>query len=267
MKLFMDGKLQNSVAWANAPAYAATNYVRVGCRNVTGTNDLFFNGVLDDVFLLNGTALTEGEINNVFYTGSATSTGIPKNFIITAPPVYDGTDTYLTLYGGTDFDLANATISAPYFSHTKAPHGFILDPAKWSVVVTDTTNAAQTVPSASTWYNLGSITASIPIGIWDLNYQVALRLEDNASNIDMKVTLSTANNSQSDSSLTTMFNNNIGGGTSGINIVSLMKTKTLSVLAKTSYYLNALTSIASTIAINFRGDLLATVITARCAYL
>jgi hypothetical protein len=63
LRLYVDGVIDTpAVAWANAPAYAATNYVRVGCINATGTNANFVTGQLDDVFLLNGTALTAAQI-------------------------------------------------------------------------------------------------------------------------------------------------------------------------------------------------------------
>jgi hypothetical protein len=69
LRMYVDG-LSNAtaVAWANAPVYAATNYVRIGCRCLVGTNAQFLTGQLDDVFLLNGTALTGEQINHI-YTG------------------------------------------------------------------------------------------------------------------------------------------------------------------------------------------------------
>jgi hypothetical protein len=58
LKLYVDGKsAATPVAWANHPAYDATNYVRVGCDNVAGTNASFFRGQIDDLTLTNGVAL------------------------------------------------------------------------------------------------------------------------------------------------------------------------------------------------------------------
>jgi hypothetical protein len=67
LRIYVDGVDDNTpVSWANAPAYAATNYVRVGCSNATGTNRDFFTGSLDDVFLLNGTALSADQIKGIY---------------------------------------------------------------------------------------------------------------------------------------------------------------------------------------------------------
>jgi hypothetical protein len=67
VKIYVDGTQEGGdFAWANAPVYAATNYVRVGCDNKTGTNVEFFTGSLDDVFLLNGTALTADQIKGIY---------------------------------------------------------------------------------------------------------------------------------------------------------------------------------------------------------
>jgi hypothetical protein len=66
IKVYTDGGDEVSVAWTYAPAYAATNYVRVGCNNLTGTNTQFLTGSLDDVFLLNGTALTAYQVKEIY---------------------------------------------------------------------------------------------------------------------------------------------------------------------------------------------------------
>lgn len=104
-----------------------------------------------------------------------------KYFIITKVAV--STDTTITVYGGTDYDLANAAITSPYYSTQKAPHGFPLDPTKWTVTTTDTTLRSQASPTADTWYNLGSVTMSLPIGIWNSSYQVCLMSDDTSATV------------------------------------------------------------------------------------
>lgn len=47
--LFLDGALEAVTTWANAPGYAATNYVRIGCANETGSNIEIYTGDLDEV--------------------------------------------------------------------------------------------------------------------------------------------------------------------------------------------------------------------------
>lgn len=67
MKVYLDGISDATpVAWTTAPVYAATNYVRVGCQNNTGANAGILPGQLDDIFLLNGTALTADEVNYIY---------------------------------------------------------------------------------------------------------------------------------------------------------------------------------------------------------
>jgi hypothetical protein len=68
LRVYVNGTLDNTaVAWANAPGYNATNYVRIGARKQSASaEDLFVNGSLDDVFLLNGTALTADQIKGIY---------------------------------------------------------------------------------------------------------------------------------------------------------------------------------------------------------
>jgi len=74
--VYVDGKLDGSTAWTSGAAYAATNYVRVGCYSTTGSDSLFFTGSLDDLFLLNGKALTATEISNLYNTNIKKYMGI-----------------------------------------------------------------------------------------------------------------------------------------------------------------------------------------------
>lgn len=65
--LYIDGAESGTgTDWANAPAYQATNYVIIGGRDRTGTIDKFLTGSLDDVFLLNGTALSTEQIASIW---------------------------------------------------------------------------------------------------------------------------------------------------------------------------------------------------------
>lgn len=83
------------------------------------------------------------------------------------------TSTELTVYFGTDYTLNNETISAPSYSQQKAPLGFPLDPAKWTVTTTDT--SPRTTTSAT--YASMSVSSTAPIGVWNTKLQVGLRTE------------------------------------------------------------------------------------------
>lgn len=76
LRIYVNGKLDlTESAWTYAPGYAATNYVNIGCRNNAGTNSNYFTGSLDDVFILNGTALSSDEIAGL-YLGSKSFNGL-----------------------------------------------------------------------------------------------------------------------------------------------------------------------------------------------
>jgi len=67
IRIYVDGEEEASGAWNKAPGYASTNYIRVGCRCQTGSNDTIFKGGHDDVFLWSG-GLTAEEVKGI-YTG------------------------------------------------------------------------------------------------------------------------------------------------------------------------------------------------------
>ncbi len=190
------------------------------------------------------------------------STGGTKYFIVTK--VAFSTNTTVTIYGGTDYNLENETITAPYYSTAKAPAGFPLDPTKWTVEVTDISNRTQASPDANTWYNLGSITISIPIGVWRTHYKAALQTNDGSSSgWSASTTLSTANNSESDVDFTAFQN---AGAVTGF-LTTVFVEKILVLTSKTAYYLNARTTVANLDNIYVRGDLGKTIIRAVCSYL
>lgn len=187
------------------------------------------------------------------------STGGTKYFIITK--VAFSTDTTVTIYGGTDYDLNNEAISSPYYSTAKAPQGFPLDPTKWTVELENTSNNSQSTPTQNTWYNLGTLSQSIPIGVWRVYYELLLQSFKTTTAHTTRCTLSTANNSESDT--------DFSGGAIGYdtNSQQIHKEKTLVLTSKTTYYLNALTTDTSVNSINFRGDRSTTTLRAICAYL
>lgn len=175
-----------------------------------------------------------------------------KYFIITKVEHSGGTTT-ITAYGGTDYDLANAAISNPYFSTQKAPHGFPLDPSKWAHRYTDSgTIRTQASPTVNVWYNLNSASLVVPIGCWRLRFQVAVQVTDGG----VIATLSTANNSQTDLELTA----------AGVSGYQANRDKTVLLTSKTTYYLNSMTPSAPANLWN-RADLATTTIEAICAYL
>lgn len=192
--------------------------------------------------------------------------GVYLYFIVTK--VVFSTNTTITMYGGTDYDLANATIQEVGVSIEKAPIGFPLDPIKWTVITTSTADDTQASPAVSTWYNLGSRNIVIPIGTWRVEYQVVGKSVVNGAAMVIYATLSTATNSQSDADFTSRYQTN--GATDANFLVAgpLSKSKYLNLTSKTTYYLNGQVGVASAADLTFLGSGGGTtVIRAICAYL
>ena len=68
MNLYVDGSIDASVAWPNAPAYEATSYHRIGSRKYASAvaEDQFFSGTLDEGFLINGIAWDVRQVKNYY---------------------------------------------------------------------------------------------------------------------------------------------------------------------------------------------------------
>ena len=158
--------------------------------------------------------------------------------------------------------MANSAITLNYYSTQKAPLGFIPTPERWTVYVLNPNSLDQLSPKVGTWYNLGSLNLVIPIGNWKIYYSVDLRVSAAAAGSSMYATLSTSNNSESDTSNTTGF---VSGLPTDIFITN--EELLLNLSSKTTYYLIAKTLTYSVSEINFRGSFKATLIKATCTYL
>lgn len=67
LNLYLDGEVAGTpVAWTYAPGYAASNYFRIGARSNTGSDTYYFVGQLDEMFLLNGKALSADEVSDLY---------------------------------------------------------------------------------------------------------------------------------------------------------------------------------------------------------
>ena len=210
-----------------------------------------------------------GDKSTKYYPGmriKLTQTTV-KYFIITKV-VYSSPNTTVTVYGGTDYTLANEAIIYPYYSSAKAPAGFPLDPTKWTVTVTDSTQRSKTTDiSDSTWYNIDAAAQiSVPIGIWNVSYMVYGSSSVTATPAwhNVRVCLSSSPNSCSDNLslrehlvLTDLHN----------NILSVATIKVVTT-AKTTYYVNIQCSANTAITLlRHYNDLYPMVIKAECAYL
>lgn len=182
-------------------------------------------------------------------------------FVVSKDSTEAAGTTTITMYGGTSHAqgaLSGGAITGVYYSYAKCPPGFSIDPDDWTEEATDSTDNNQANPVASTWYNLGG-SLDIPIGRWRVDYKAPTYLFDAVAtqNIiaELLVTLSTANNSESDKNFTS-----IGRSRYYISATSTTFEQTLSawdnieLSTKDTYYLNISTTTANISEIQMLGS-------------
>lgn len=97
-----------------------------------------------------------------------------KYFLVTK--VAFSTDSTITVYGGTDYTVANAAITNPFYSRDRSPFGFPMSPTKWMITTTSTTDRT----TSSTSYATLTDSITIPIGSWRLEFRAALEILNDA---------------------------------------------------------------------------------------
>jgi hypothetical protein len=274
MQLYLDGVLEAS-GFSFAPAYAATNYVRIGVSDSTGTDSNFMNGQIDDLYLINGYALDEKTVHDQYILATAQGTGniiITKYGVVTKINNFSGGVTLFTIFGGTDFSLANATISSPSYSSVEAPFGFSGDKVKWSVIVYNNTRCQKTTPVANTWYGDTGLTStgpsiSVPIGLWEGFYKALVDTFDTTvTDYNIYITLSTGSSTESDKDNTSIVVLTVPSGTFKIWNTPSTPVR-INISTKTTHYLNIMTTTSTSDNIDIRGDVLPTYIKLYCGYI
>jgi len=193
-----------------------------------------------------------------------------KYFVVTGVGAYSGGKTIITVHGGTDYTLANAVITLPYFSNHKAPFGFSLDNNKWDVVITYATTVSQATPTQNVYYNLGTTNSQItvPIGLWDLSFDVIAQSVSNAAQTQNNIfmALSTSNSSASNANLRGYLRQDCASGS--LVVAGKVSAKDPVILtSKTLYYLIAGTTLTTCAAIYFANANTPMVLRARFLYL
>lgn len=165
-------------------------------------------------------------------------------------------------------DTASFAISNFSYSTDKCPFGFPIDPIKWTVETKSTTDDSQATPTNGTWYNPGSRNIQIPVGSWNVGYQAMIKSQVNGSALVLRATLSTTNNSESDTDFTSRYQSNGATSTTFLVFGPVGKNKNLTLTTKATYYLNGAVGVASTTDITFEGASGGTtIIRAICNYL
>ena len=195
-----------------------------------------------------------------------THSGATKYFIVVKTS-YSSPNTTFTLYGGTDYTLAAGAITNPYYSIAKAPVGFPLDPAKWTVLLTDSTDRYQNNPVKDTIYNPGSLSISLPIGIWNISFQVILVCAASSGIVtDVYGGLSSSLSSFNNQAL--RGRSYLGGPTAGTSVDMLSRSTVLNIATKTTYYVLCMTDVDNQTLIGFNNASDASLdVRAVCAYL
>lgn len=173
--------------------------------------------------------------------------------------------TSIQLYQGhvNGYTLNNERVYLPAYSRDKAPDGFPIDPAVWTVTFTDTTQRSQGSPVAGTFYNLASQQIAIPVGVWNVRMQ--LDIQANGSTPLVQSTLSTTTNSITEPAMV-LYQENSGSVTSSSSKQTAHMTKALT--ANTPFYLlTRLFTGGVATAIYNRNEVAACVLEATCAYL
>lgn len=145
--------------------YLAEGWVEAGFDTLTGSETWTYASADAPTF----TFTVPGDVTGKYHPGmrvKLTQTTV-KYFIITASS-YSSPNTTITVYGGTDYVLANAAITNNYVSNVKAPQGFPLSPTKWTE--TGGSTSTQATPTSGTTYNVGG-NIVLPIGVWDVTWR------------------------------------------------------------------------------------------------
>lgn len=184
-------------------------------------------------------------------------------FIVQAVEL-DTTNTLITLFGGTDFDLSAGNVTNVAWSPERFPFGFPASESKWIIEVVDTTSYSQASPGFEVVYNLGGLSITIPRGLWKICYFATL-VTNNSVVVDFWMTLSTSNSVFTDASdsetLTQLFSSTATSFT-GI----MQGSAFLDISTDTTLYLVVLTESTMATEIKVHGSFKTTVIRAVSAY-
>lgn len=156
-------------------------------------------------------------------------------------------------------------ISAVSYSISRSPFGFPSSETKWDIILLTKQSLSQSAPTLGTWYNAfssGAMQITVPIGAWRVDYNQTIYNGHAAGASDVYITLSTANNTESDNQMTCRYSTN---GTSGAHGLAA-KEREYNLSAATVYYLNIKAGSGGASSIYMLGDQTAGWLRAKLAY-
>jgi len=140
--------------------------------------------------------------------------------------------------------MQDSAITANYYSTHKAPYGFPLEREKWRMYYTVATGATQATPTTDAYYNIGSYLLNVHPGMEIIGYSACI-LAFSEDALKLKITLSTANNSESNKNLSIYID-----ATDGVSVINETVSKHAyipAVTTKTPYYLNMVKIVAGAV--------------------
>lgn len=222
--------------------------------NTTNNNDLTANG---------GALMTNADspFADASNTSSSYTDGTTEFGIVTSVST-DGLTETIQVPEGCALPTSGG-ISAVAYSTQKVPYGFPSASNKWQLDVLGRTQSSQVAAVGNTWYQIGSLQMSVPVGDWDLGYWVSTQQNGTAGGADVTSTLATTTAAETDTTFTCQVSQN-----SAIIGALLHKSNKVSLSASTNYFLNSKnqTALAANTLFN-RGDTSTTIIRAIPAHL
>lgn len=265
---FFPGKIAQ--AWYSSAKITQANQKLIYSQGITTADTATYAMV--SAFSFNGVAtdLNTTNANNLSATASAGYTsdspfaggsgayetaGTTEYAIISSKPSFS-TNTTVTVQVPTGGAIpTSGGVSAVSYSTQAEPYGFPKSSDQWAVYMINRFNAQQGTPTQNVWYNANSLRVSVPVGKWDLNISGILYSTKAASTVvQASRTLSTANNSESDSIWTA--SGQVEGAAGQMTVLYAPTTRgSLSLTSATVYYLNYRTTTSGVTAL---GDLAST---------
>ncbi len=177
-------------------------------------------------------------------------------YFIVHDVVLDTTNTLVTLFGGTDYDLSAGVLTDVAWSPERFPMGFPTNPDKYSIEVTDANYRVQNPATINVWTNPGGANQQIvlPVGLWNVGYEAFASGDTSANNFEIWTTLSTANNTESNSKLTDAAYVAAGGSSFALIATKMSASDIVEITSERTYYLNIMTVTSSVSLLYFGGN-------------
>jgi hypothetical protein len=154
-------------------------------------------------------------------------------------------------------------VSSVVYSSVGVPYGFPKQKAKWTISTIVKPQYSQASAVAGTWYNLGSTQIIVPVGEWDLVHS-ASPVVAATTNSTLSETLSTANNSESNTEFTAEAG--IVATNSGVT-ANVYRRRPVSITTQIPYYLNIRQSGGTSVVLFSNNVSAAVVVEAENAYI